>query len=103
MTNCPKDNLHNIIIFKNKTANYDKDNIKSIAIDKVIELGEKSKCVHLHALISIAQYTPIHLNYNYINEFVKEKMGLSNTYFNSKLWLNNKLTLLDYITKSAKK
>ena len=98
-----KDNLHNLFKFKEEDKSFGSKTIKSINIDKVVELGEENKCIHLHALISVSQYTPIHLNYTYITDFVKQKMGLENVYFNNKVFRDNKLTLLDYINKGKKK
>lgn len=98
-----KDNIHNVIILKDEKAEFTKEFIKSINIEKVIELGPVSKCVHLHAVISIAQYTPVHLNYAFIKDFVCERMNLTNLYLNNKVFFDNKMGIIDYINKGKRK
>lgn len=98
-----KDNIHNVFTLKNPNATFSKDFIKQINIEKVCELGETSKCVHLHALISVAQYTPIQLNFSFIVDFVKQKMNLPNVYFNCKTYNDSKQRITDYIKKGQKK
>ena len=97
-----KDNIHNVIQLKNKDAEFTNKSIKSVNIDKVVELGPVSGCVHLHAIISTEQYTPLQLNFSFIVDFVKQQMKLSNVYLNSKIIKDGITSVKDYIKKGEK-
>ena len=97
-----KDNIHNVIQLKNKDAEFNNKSIKSVNIDKVVELGPVSGCVHLHAIISTEQYTPLQLNFSFIVDFVKQQMKLSNVYLNSKLIKDGMASVKDYLKKGEK-
>ena len=98
-----KSNLHNVIVLKDKNANYTKEYIPKIDIQKVVELGEEKNCVHMHALVLISHYTSVNINYSYISDFVKNQMDLKNVYFNCKVVKENINNLKDYLKKGEKK
>lgn len=93
-------NMNDIIKLKEE-GNIDED-IKSVETEFCIEKGPKTNCIHSHCMVSIAHYNNIELNFEFIVNFIKEKMELQNVYLDSKVFNNNKLSLKDYIEKTRK-
>ena len=87
---------------KEEGKQFNRENIKGIKITKVIEIGGTTHCVHLHAIIQVSHYVNIHLNYEEIIKFVKEKMNLPNIYFNNRVWRDNGQNLEEYLKKTSK-
>lgn len=97
-----QDNLMNIIQFKDdEDGKFTKEFIKHVNVEAVIEIGKKKHCVHLHAIVCVAHYSNIKLDYEYISNFVKEGMDLKNIYLNNRIFHDNKKSLQEYLLKDA--
>jgi hypothetical protein len=78
--------------------------IKDVTTEFCVEKAPNTDTIHAHALITVDHYAKVHLDYKFMCEFIKQSMGLSNIYHQSKLFkdANNKTTLKEYIEKSLK-
>jgi hypothetical protein len=89
------------VTLKTDDYDYNKD-IKNIESEYAIEIGPRSGAIHSHVMIHIAHYTSVKLNFEFITEFIKKQMDLSNIYLNSRVVFgaNSRQNLKEYIEKS---
>jgi hypothetical protein len=76
--------------------------IKNVKTDMAIELAPNTNCVHSHIMMDISHYSSVKLNYQFIKDFICQRLNLSNIYLNNKVVFGttSKLNLKDYIEKS---
>ena len=83
---------------------FDEPHIKDVDVDYVVEVGDIKKQIHVHIMIKITHFTKVQLNYIGIKNDVKEALGLTNIYFQSKLLRPSASdNILDYLDKMTKK
>ena len=79
---------------------YNDDNVKDVAADYVVEVGNIKKQIHAHIMLKFNHHTKIQLNFTKIKEFFKKKLGLKNIYMQAKLLrMSSSDNIIDYLNK----
>jgi hypothetical protein len=79
---------------------YNDDNVKDVAADYVVEVGNIKKQIHAHIMLKFKHHTKIQLNFTKIKEFFKKKLGLKNIYMQAKLLrMSSSDNIIDYLNK----
>lgn len=95
--------LKNFVLFLEQgewTENY----INPGHIQKAIEIGEKSNCLHFHALIKIPHRSKVRINIDKLYSTFKQKINelfndTKDIYYNGKYYYNSSDNLQDYLSK----
>jgi hypothetical protein len=79
---------------------WSKEKIEEVDCDFTIEWGSTTNALHCHALVKIKHRSRLQLDYASIKEKVKEELGVSNVYMQTKLVkAGGDNFLLEYIDK----
>jgi len=93
-------NISKYVQFRQTGHSWSKDFIHDVNVSYGVEWGEKSHALHCHVLVKIRHNSKISLNYDGIKSLFKERLGLPNLYFDSRLMkTTDEQYVLDYISK----
>eukprot|EP00952_Eustigmatos_sp_NYUAD-ZCMA_P012733 51020-Eustigmatos_ZCMA.PRE.2 len=93
-------NISKYINFRQSGHSWSKDHIDDVDVSYGIEWGEKSRALHCHVLVKIRHNSKISLDYDGIKDLFKERLGLPNIYFDSRLVkTTDEQYILSYISK----
>lgn len=78
---------------------FEKD-LKEISIEVKVERGSSNKTIHAHALVKVAHYSNVKMDYGLMKSTIIDELDVDNIHLYSRVFQDSSASLQEYINKN---